>query len=154
MKKHKAILFTVVLVVCGLLNIIMLCTPVFGSYSRTTENGTTTYTFYENTFSRVSIDNEGDYLSYTNGFYTYIPKDKYPRAEYDTIALESSKLKRDSVFSVRYINSDTEDYVYINHIAIILQVVFGIFIIPSLAYLIYFILKGYSPSELAESTRI
>lgn len=150
MKKATALIFTFVLLICLIANIGMLCTPVFGSYTRTTESGTTTYTFYANTYTCISENEEKHYSSYTTGFYKYIPKDKYSKADYDTITLDNLKLKRDSVFSIsRTINNsfqDThEEYVYVNYLAIILQVIFAVLIIVSLIYLIRFIMKTPLP---------
>ena len=53
-----------VLLICVSLNIVLLCTPVFGTYSHTYNDGShATFTFYENTYTYVAYDSNGIILT-------------------------------------------------------------------------------------------
>ena len=125
-KKAKILVavYSLVILVSVILNIALLCSPVWGTYTHTYEDGSKSkYTFYDNTYTYTSYDKNGDYTGYGGDFFKYVPKSKLREAEYNTLILGNTKYKRNSVFSFSYLRG-SETVTYINKAAIFFQVLF------------------------------
>ena len=118
-----------VLLICVSLNIVLLCTPVFGTYSHTYNDGShATFTFYENTYTYVAYDSNGNYIDYAADFYIHLPNGTSDSDE-DILLLGNATYLRNSVFSFSSRQDETIEYT--NGIAIFLQTLLGLFDIAS-----------------------
>lgn len=114
-----------VLLICVSLNIALLCTPVFGTYSHTYNDGShATFTFYENTYTYVAYDSNGNYIDYAADFYIHLPNGTSDSDE-DILLLGNATYLRNSVFS--FSSKQAETIEYTNGIAIFLQTLLGLF---------------------------
>ena len=130
-----------VLLICVSLNIVLLCTPVFGTYSHTYNDGShATFTFYENTYTYVAYDSNGNYIDYAADFYIHLPNGTSDSDE-DILLLGNATYLRNSVFSFSSRQDETIEYT--NGIAIFLQTLLGLFDIASVVLILVVLGKVY-----------
>ena len=130
-----------VLLICVSLNIVLLCTPVFGTYSHTYNDGShATFTFYENTYTYVAYDSNGNYINYAADFYIHLPNGTSDSDE-DILLLGNATYLRNSVFS--FSSRQDEAIEYTNGIAIFLQTLLGLFDIASVVLILVVLGKVY-----------
>lgn len=130
-----------VLLICVSLNIALLCTPVFGTYSHAYNDGShATFTFYENTYTYVAYDSNGNYIDYAADFYIHLPNGTSDSDE-DILLLGNATYLRNSVFSFSSRQDETIEYT--NGIAIFLQTLLGLFDIASVVLILVVLGKVY-----------
>lgn len=141
--KSKFIIFACafVFLICLSLNIVLLCTPVFGTYSHSYDDGShATFTFYENTYTYIAYDSNGNYIDHTADFYIHLPNGTSDLDE-DILLLGNTTYLRNSVFS--FSNRQDESLEYTNGVAIFLQVLLCIFDIASVVLILVVLGKTY-----------
>lgn len=141
--KSKLIIFACafVLLICFSLNIVLLSTPVFGTYSHSCDDGSNaTFTFYENTYTYIAYDINENYIDYTADFYVHLPNGTSDLDE-DILLLGNTTYLRNSVFS--FSNRQDESLKYTNGVAIFLQVLLGLFDTASVLLILIVMGKTY-----------
>lgn len=117
-KKQKITIISssIVLLVSIILNIIILCAPVFpGKYTYTDREGyKTTYTFYGNTYTYIDSED-----SATFGFYYRYEKKLYFKS---TEKSSFTSAKRNSVFSFSFSSNSTSSVKFRCNQAIFIQI--------------------------------